>query len=100
MSDLAAIETHPIQYHAPVYRELQANFGVSVSAIYASDFSVAGYVDTEFGTSFAWDTDLLSGYDYQFLSRVAHGGARKAEEATVHGLEEALEEEVQACSIS
>lgn len=92
MTDLAVIETHPIQYHAPVYRELQARHGISVSAIYASDFSVAGYVDAEFGTSFAWDTDLLSGYEYQFLSRVAHGGARTADDATVHGLEEALEE--------
>lgn len=92
MTDLAVIETHPIQYHAPVYRELQANFGITVSAIYASDFSVAGYVDTEFGVSFAWDTDLLSGYEHQFLTRVAHGGARNAESATVHGLAEALEE--------
>ena len=92
MTDLAVIETHPIQYHAPVYRELQAKYGVSVSAIYASDFSVAGYVDTEFGVSFAWDTDLLSGYEHQFLTRVAHGGARNAESATVHGLAEALEE--------
>ena len=92
MTDLAVIETHPIQYHAPVYRELQSKFGISVSAIYASDFSVAGYVDTEFGVSFAWDTDLLSGYEHQFLSRVAHGGARNAESATVHGLADALEE--------
>jgi glycosyltransferase involved in cell wall biosynthesis len=92
VTDLAVIETHPIQYHAPVYRELQAHHGISVSAIYASDFSVAGYVDAEFGTSFAWDTDLLSGYEYQFLSRVAHGGARTAEDTTIHGLEEALEE--------
>ena len=92
MTDLAVIETHPIQYHAPVYRELQARLGITVSAIYASDFSVAGYIDTEFGTSFAWDTDLLSGYEYQFLSRVAHGGARTPEDATIHGLEEALEE--------
>ena len=92
MTDIAVIETHPIQYHAPVYRELQTRLGISVSAIYASDFSVAGYVDTEFGTSFAWDTDLLSGYEYQFLARVAHGGARTPEDTTVHGLEEALEE--------
>ncbi len=92
MTDLAVIETHPIQYHAPVYRELQSQFGISVSAIYASDFSVAGYVDTEFGVSFAWDTDLLSGYEHQFLARVAHGGARNVESATVHGLADALEE--------
>ena len=92
MTDLAVIETHPIQYHAPVYRELQSKYGISVSAIYASDFSVAGYIDTEFGVSFAWDTDLLSGYEHQFLTRVAHGGARNAKDTTVHGLADALEE--------
>lgn len=67
---LAVIETHPIQYHAPVYRALQAGFGVPVTAIYGSDFSVAGYRDQEFGATFAWDTDLLTGYDSVFLSRV------------------------------
>ncbi len=46
---LAVIETHPIQYHAPVYRHLQTSLGISVTAIYASDFSVAGYRDHEFG---------------------------------------------------
>jgi hypothetical protein len=50
---LAVIETHPVQYHAPVYRALQQSFGVPVTAIYGSDFSVAGYRDKEFGTSFA-----------------------------------------------
>jgi glycosyltransferase involved in cell wall biosynthesis len=66
---LVAIETHPIQYHAPVYRAIQAKFGIPVAIIYGSDCSVAGYEDREFGASFAWDTDLLSGYDPVFLSR-------------------------------
>jgi glycosyltransferase involved in cell wall biosynthesis len=66
---LVAIETHPIQYHAPVYRTIQAKFGIPVAVIYGSDFSVAGYTDREFGASFAWDTDLLSGYEPVFLSR-------------------------------
>src|SRR5438132_911592 len=59
---LAVIETHPIQYHAPVYRAVQSEFGISVTAIYGSDFSVVGYRDHEFGETFAWDTDLLAGY--------------------------------------
>ena len=46
---LAVIETHPIQYHAPVYRAVQSEFGISVTAIYGSDFSVVGYRDQEFG---------------------------------------------------
>jgi glycosyltransferase involved in cell wall biosynthesis len=91
-TDLAVIETHPVQYHAPVYRELQTEFGISVTGVYASDFSIAGYRDTEFGTTFAWDTDLLSGYSQRFLSRIADGGARNAETTTAEGLEAALAE--------
>jgi glycosyltransferase involved in cell wall biosynthesis len=87
---LTVIETHPIQYHAPVYRMLQSCFGIPVTAIYGSDFSVAGYQDREFGESFAWDTDLLSGYTSIFLSRVANGGARAAEEISTRGLGQAL----------
>src|SRR5437879_7912387 len=39
---LAVIETHPIQYHAPVYRHLQSNLGIEVAVVYGSDFSVTG----------------------------------------------------------
>jgi glycosyltransferase involved in cell wall biosynthesis len=87
---LAAIQTHPIQYHAPVYRALQERFDVPVTAIYGADFSVAGYRDTEFGTSFSWDTDLLSGYSSVFLSRTANGGAARFEEVKAKGLAAAL----------
>lgn len=87
---LAVIETHPIQYHAPVYRELQRNWGVPVTAIYGSDFSVAGYRDREFGATFAWDTDLLSGYSPIFLDRVADGGPTSDAEVTAFGLRDKL----------
>jgi glycosyltransferase involved in cell wall biosynthesis len=87
---LAVIETHPIQYHAPVYRALQSQFGVPVTTVYGSDFSLVGYKDTEFGSSFAWDTDLLSGYASIFLGRAAAGGARSADEVSTRGLGTAL----------
>lgn len=87
---LAVISSHPIQYHAPVYRSLQRQFGIPVTVIYGSDFSVVGYLDQEFGVEFAWDTDLLSGYDSTFLSRAAGGGARSVEEVTAGGLGRAL----------
>jgi glycosyltransferase involved in cell wall biosynthesis len=87
---LAVIGTHPIQYHAPVYRVLQTQFGVPVTAVYGSDFSIAGYRDREFGAEFAWDTDLLSGYQQVFLSRVAEGGARNFDEVATRGLGNAL----------
>src|SRR5262249_25802662 len=88
---LAVVETHPVQYHAPVYRALQTKFQIPVTAIYGSDFSVAGYVDKDFGVSFAWDTDLLSGYESVFLSRVRQGGARAFDEVSIAGLKDVLQ---------
>jgi hypothetical protein len=38
---LVVVETHPIQYHAPVYPELESRLGIPVTAIYGSDFSAA-----------------------------------------------------------
>jgi len=87
---LVVIETHPVQYHAPVYRAVQAEHDIPVTAIYASDFSVKGYRDAEFGATFAWDTDLLSGYTAQFLSRVDNGGARNVDEVSARGLAAAV----------
>lgn len=88
---LVVIETHPIQYHAPIYRVLQQNLGIPVTAIYGSDFSVAGYRDPEFGETFAWDTDLMTGYTSLFLSRTSRGEARSAEEVAAWGVRKVLQ---------
>lgn len=88
---LVIVSTHPIQYHAPIYRTLAAKFGIPVHVIYGSDFSVAGYRDREFAEAFAWDTDLLSGYSYSFLSRISEGGARSVEKVSARGLGDKLD---------
>ncbi len=87
---LLVLETHPVQYHAPVYRAVQQQFGIPVTVIYGSDFSVAGFQDREFKTFFAWDTDLLAGYESVFLSRVGEGGAKTFETISAEGVGEAL----------
>ncbi len=87
---LVVIETHPVQYHAPVYRSVEQEFGIPVTAIYGSDFSVAGYTDREFMTRFSWDVDLLSGYSHRFLARSRDGAAQSAEGVNTHGLRKAL----------
>lgn len=89
---LAVIETHPVQYHAPVYRALAEKFGVPVTAIYGSDFSVRGYQDREFGRAFAWDVDLTGGMDTVFLSRVNGSVAGFPEAVSAKGLGAALDE--------
>ena len=55
---LAFLTTHPIQYHAPVYRRLQEAFGIPVTAIYGSDHSVKGYRDEELPTATTIATKL------------------------------------------
>lgn len=59
---LLIVETHPIQYRAPVYARLEQILPGSIHVAYASDFSVRGGRDQGFGQSFSWDTDLLAGY--------------------------------------
>lgn len=88
---LAIIDTHPVQYKAPLYRYLHSRLGVRVTAIYGSDFSVAGYRDPGFGVKFSWDVDLLSGYDSVFLSRVAKGGAKDVDSVASTGMADALQ---------
>ena len=83
---LAIIDTHPVQYRAPVYQTLARDLGIPITVIYGSDFSVAGYRDREFGASFSWDTDLLSHTNAKFVQRVADGGADSFEELTPRGL--------------
>ena len=64
---LAHIVTHPIQYYAPLYRELSSRPEIDLTVFFASDFSVREYEDPGFGRSVGWDTPLLDGYRYRFL---------------------------------
>jgi glycosyltransferase involved in cell wall biosynthesis len=89
---LAIIDTHPVQYRAPVYQTLARDLGIPVTVIYGSDFSVAGYRDREFGASFSWDTDLLSDTNATFIARVEQGGADCFEKLTPRGLGRAIAE--------
>ena len=89
---LVVIETHPVQYHAPVYRSVEQEFGIPVTAIYGSDLSVAGYTDLEFMTRFAWDVDLLSGYSHRFLATSRDGAAQSVKGVNTHGLRKTLRE--------
>jgi len=88
---LVIIETHPVQYHAPVYKLVEEVYGIPVTVIYGSDFSVAGYRDKEFNASFSWDVDLTTGNNVRFLSKAKEGGAQSFEEVSARGLSRALQ---------
>src|SRR5689334_8912342 len=66
---VAFVNTHPIQYFAPLYAYLNQTEEFAVTALYLSDFSLRGSLDRAFGQGVTWDIDLLSGYDARFLKR-------------------------------
>lgn len=66
---LAVVASHPVQYYAPLFRELAVYIDLTVFYCHRdvpSDQARAG-----FGEGFAWDVDLTSGYQWAFLDNVA-----------------------------
>lgn len=61
-------DSHPVQYKAPVYQAIERMSPGIFEVVYASDLSVKGQLDKEFGVQVAWDTPLLSGYAYRVLN--------------------------------
>ncbi|MCT0200793.1 glycosyltransferase family 4 protein [Synechococcus sp. CS-1325] len=74
---LLIVETHPIQYRAPIYARLEQLRPGAVHVVYASDHSIRGARDPGFSANISWDTDLLAGYSFTILdstlSHVPHG---------------------------
>lgn len=64
---IAFVNTHPIQYFAPLYAHLTKNSGLQTTALYLSDFSLKGGSDPGFGQTISWDVDLLDGYESKFM---------------------------------
>ena len=69
---VAVLNSHPIQYFAPLYTYLNTAPDLKVTALYLSDVSVRGGKDAEFGREVKWDIDLLAGYESVFLGKAAH----------------------------
>lgn len=63
---LAIVTSHPIQYQAPLWRALAAT-GLKFEVWFLTPHAVQPTYDREFGRTFAWDTDLLTGYPHRFL---------------------------------
>jgi len=66
---IAILDSHPIQYHAPWFRELSRLCELEV--LYAHRQSSAGQARAGYGVAFDWDVDLSSGYASRFLHNVA-----------------------------
>lgn len=63
---VAHLVTHPIQYYAPLYREIAARNEIELTVYFFSDFSINSFRDSDFGKEIDWGADLLKGYKYHF----------------------------------
>lgn len=89
---LAWVSTHPIQYQAPLLRQIAACPDIELTALFFSDFSTRSFVDPEFNRTIHWDTPLLEGYHSEFLPGTgSQVSAIKAFEPRVGGLYERLQ---------
>jgi hypothetical protein len=66
---LAIVASHPIQYHAPIFRALARQIDLTV--FFAHRATPADQAHAGFGVGFDWDVDLLSDYEHVFLRNVA-----------------------------
>ena len=64
---LIILTTHPIQYQVPLWQEMARDGRVPFEVWYLSDHATRVSHDREFGTTFAWDLDMLAGYPHRFL---------------------------------
>ena len=71
---IAVLNSHPIQYFAPLYAFLSASEDIDVTALYLSDYSIRGAEDRGFGHVVKWDVDLLAGYNHRFVKRASTTG--------------------------
>jgi glycosyltransferase involved in cell wall biosynthesis len=65
---LGIVAFAPIQYHTPLFQLLVRRGNVDLDVLFLSDRGLSATIDPGFGSSVAWDIDLLSGYQHQFLS--------------------------------
>jgi glycosyltransferase involved in cell wall biosynthesis len=63
------LNSHPIQYFAPLYAYLNTAPELEVTALYMSDVSIRGGNDADFGRDVKWDVDLMAGYRSVFLGK-------------------------------
>ncbi|AZQ66749.1 glycosyltransferase [Silicimonas algicola] len=65
----AVVSSHPIQYYAPLFRELARRIDVQV--FYLHQVTAHDQAEAGFDLGFEWDVDLLSGYESSFLENAA-----------------------------
>jgi glycosyltransferase involved in cell wall biosynthesis len=67
MKPVIFLNSHPIQYFAPLYQYIASQTNIDLEVVYCSDESLKGKLDKGFGTNVQWDIPLLDGYKSVFI---------------------------------
>jgi len=59
---VAHLVSHPVQYFAPLYRELAGRREIDLTVFFYSDTTARSFHDPGFAREIAWEDDLLEGY--------------------------------------
>ncbi|MFO7586501.1 MAG: glycosyltransferase family 4 protein, partial [Gemmatimonadota bacterium] len=70
---VAILNSHPIQYFAPLYRRLNAEPDIDITVLFCSRQGLDKYHDTGFGVEVSWDVPLTEGYPHAFLPNLRRG---------------------------
>ncbi|MDB4733770.1 glycosyltransferase [Planctomycetota bacterium] len=65
------VATHPIQYQAPVFRDLAARPDVDLDVFFASMQGTNANIDPGFGAEVTWDVPVLEGYRWTLLENLS-----------------------------
>ncbi len=65
---LTYIVSHPIQYQAPLLRQIARLDDLDLTVLFEKDFSTGTYFDHGFSTQVKWDVPLTDGYTHRPLS--------------------------------
>lgn len=65
---VGVLNTHVIQYFAPMYRYINQHSEIEIIPIYLSTQGLDEYQDDDFGQSVSWDVDLLTGTNSRFVA--------------------------------
>ena len=65
---LAVLVTHPVQYFAPVFRELAKQSDLELKVFFGCNHGIIPREDPNFGVVFKWDCQPTEGFEHEFLS--------------------------------
>ncbi|NBX69270.1 MAG: glycosyltransferase [Proteobacteria bacterium] len=65
---LAIVRTHPTQYFSPLFKALANVSGLELKVFYLFENRGRGEFDPGFNRNISWDTELLTGYEYEFVT--------------------------------